>query len=283
MCDECGGGVTRHPHKDINSVYRMLTIRQIVLPALLLLGLLLVGCGTTATGTTAAPMPPTSTPEEPVPTTPATPDPNLPPEPILVQAQAALAHHLSVISSTLILSSSVAIEWEDSSLGCPDPALSYLQVITPGFLLTFADAARTPYAIHTTDTGTPLILCDGGMPIGLPVPAANAPAPTDSSGISFEPDLQAGVPAALATQVQTALAQQLGITTDTLTLVRAEYRDWDDSSMGCPAPDGMYLQVITAGYLLSFESSGETYDLRVTLDGNTIIRCQNGQPQSITE
>ncbi len=267
-------------------MYRMLTIRQIncraliCLPALLL-GLLLVGCGTT--GTTAAPTSPTPTSAEPVPTTPATPDPNMPPEPIIAQAQVALANHLNVISSTLTLSSSLMIEWTDSSLGCPDPARSYLQVITPGFLLTFVDAARTPYAIHTTDAGTPLIWCDAGTPIELQVPAANAHAPTDSSGISFEPDLQAGVPDALAAQVQTALAQQLGVATDTLTLVRAEYRDWEDSSMGCAAPDEMYLQVITAGYLLTFEQGSETYDLRATLDGTTIIRCQNGQPQPIIE
>lgn len=257
------------------------------LPVVLVLVGLLVGCGSAAQSTAATPPPPTRTAtEEPMPTNPPptpTPDPNLPPASITTQAQAALANHLGVITSTLTLSNSTQIAWEDSSLGCPDPAQSYLQVITPGYLLSFVDAARTAYAVHTTDTGTPLILCEEGLPTVLQVPAANAPIPTDTSGVSFEPDLQAGVPDALAAQVQTALANQLGVATDTLTLVRAEYRDWDDSAMGCPAPDGMYLQVITSGYLLSFEANGATYDLRVTLDGNSIIRCQNGQPQSISE
>jgi hypothetical protein len=91
---------------------------------------------------------------------------NAPPE-IVEQARQVLAGHLGVVSTTLTLATSEAREWPDSSLGCPAPGQMYMQVITPGYLLVFNDAAGTAFAVHTNHTGQQLVLCRDEQPVLL--------------------------------------------------------------------------------------------------------------------
>ncbi len=51
-----------------------------------------------------------------------------------------------------------------------------------------------------------------------------------------------------------------------------EPRDWPDSSLGCPQPDMLYAQVITPGYLVVVEVSGEPIEYH-TDDRGTVVRC----------
>ena len=53
--------------------------------------------------------------------------------------------------------------WNSSALGCPDPARGYGQAMVPGYLLVFSDGEQQ-YAVHTSETATPLILCRNGQP-----------------------------------------------------------------------------------------------------------------------
>jgi hypothetical protein len=48
-------------------------------------------------------------------------------------------------------------QWPDSSLGCPQKGVMYLQVITPGFLIELAVGGET-YPYHT-DTEGRVVLC----------------------------------------------------------------------------------------------------------------------------
>jgi hypothetical protein len=48
------------------------------------------------------------------------------------KAVRALADHLDIPVSAITVDSVRAIEWSDSSIGCPQPGQAYLQVITPG-------------------------------------------------------------------------------------------------------------------------------------------------------
>jgi hypothetical protein len=91
---------------------------------------------------------------------------SVPPQ-IVAQARQALADQLGVISTTLTLASSEVREWPDSSLGCPEAGQMYMQVITPGYLLVFADAAGTTYPVHTNETGQQLVLCRDEQPVTL--------------------------------------------------------------------------------------------------------------------
>lgn len=53
-----------------------------------------------------------------------------------------------------------AVEWNDSSLGCPKPGLMYLQVITPGYRVVLAHGDEQA-TYHTSDGERPVVVrCD---------------------------------------------------------------------------------------------------------------------------
>ena len=51
-----------------------------------------------------------------------------------------------------------AVEWGDSSLGCPQPGFMYAQVITPGFKIVL-EADGQQYTYHT-DQDSNVVLCE---------------------------------------------------------------------------------------------------------------------------
>ncbi len=61
------------------------------------------------------------------------------------------------------------VEWSDSALGCPQPGMMYMQVITPGFRVTLEQAGQR-YVLHT-DGGRRAVHCPqpaaGHMPFSL--------------------------------------------------------------------------------------------------------------------
>lgn len=50
-------------------------------------------------------------------------------------AEQDLAAHLGVAVADIVVVEGGNVDWNDSSLGCPEPGRSYLQVITPGYRL----------------------------------------------------------------------------------------------------------------------------------------------------
>ena len=82
------------------------------------------------------------------------------------QAQQVLAERLSVSVNDLALVGDEAVEWADSSLGCPEAGMVYAQVITPGHRITFSHSGNE-YEVHTSgggDSGSPamMVSCEGG-------------------------------------------------------------------------------------------------------------------------
>lgn len=55
-----------------------------------------------------------------------------------------------------------AVEWNDSSLGCPEEGKMYAQVITPGYRIVF----ETPEGrkVYHTDGGDQVVFCESGEP-----------------------------------------------------------------------------------------------------------------------
>lgn len=80
-------------------------------------------------------------------------------------ARAFLARHLEIRADEIELLSVEFETWSDSSLGCPQPGHSYLQVITPGYRMVF-EAGGREYEVHTDRTGRQVVLCTGRMPGG---------------------------------------------------------------------------------------------------------------------
>lgn len=77
-------------------------------------------------------------------------------------AQQALAREMSLQAADTTLITIAPVEWNDGSLGCPKPGMNYLQVITPGYLITL-EAQGQRYEYHTDQRGT-VVRCDQPRP-----------------------------------------------------------------------------------------------------------------------
>ncbi|MEJ2555265.1 MAG: hypothetical protein P8186_03345 [Anaerolineae bacterium] len=73
-------------------------------------------------------------------------------------AREDLARKLGVAPEAIRLVSVEAVEWRDTSLGCPQPGMMYAQVITPGYRVLL-EAKGKKYDYHT-DTGRFVVLCE---------------------------------------------------------------------------------------------------------------------------
>jgi len=181
-----------------------------------------------------------------------------PPPELVSAAQAQLAQYLKASPADLTLQSANAQEWPDGALGCPQDGQLYPQVVTPGFLLIFTDAAQSgQHAVHTGGSAAQMLLCARSRPIDISVKPAAAPA---------GPDARMG---ALA---RAALAKELGVAEADIAVVAVEEAEWRDSSLGCPKPGMNYLQVITPGYKIILEAQGKRYEFHSDADGR-VVRC----------
>jgi len=181
-----------------------------------------------------------------------------PPQDLVRAAQRQLALYLKASPADLPLQSANAKEWPDGALGCPQDGQAYPQVVTPGFLLIFTDAAQSvQYEVHTGGSAAQMLLCAHGQPIDLSTKPAAAPA---------GPDAHMG---ALA---RAALARELALAEADITVVSAEETEWRDSSLGCPKPGMNYLQVITPGYNITLEAHGKRYVYHSD-NNRRVVRC----------
>ena len=71
---------------------------------------------------------------------------------------------------------------------------------------------------------------------------------------------------------QQHLADALGCAEHEITVGQVEAVEWNDSSLGCPQPGMMYMQVITPGYRVTLEQGGQQYIVH-TDGGHRAVRC----------
>jgi len=250
--------------------------------------LALAACGQSSTGGALAPTsapsvaPPTSQPTAVVsPTTQPTAEASTvgpkpggglsvrPPDALVRVAQQRLAAHLKVEMSALILQSANKQDWPDGALGCPKEGVAYPQVVTPGFLLVFTDAAQAQsYAVHTGMDESQMVLCADNQPIELGAGAAQETPGMVNDAAALDADGRRALELARA-----ALAGELGIQPSEVSFVQASPTEWNDSSLGCPKPDQAYLQVITPGYLIVLQAHGRNYEYHTDM-GKRAIRCE---------
>lgn len=86
-------------------------------------------------------------------------------------AREDLAQRLDLAPKGIGVVSVEAVEWSDTSLGCPQPGMAYAQVITPGFRVVLA-VKRQMYKYHT-HAGRFVILCpEQGLDVAPLMPVA---------------------------------------------------------------------------------------------------------------
>ncbi|HSG43454.1 MAG TPA: hypothetical protein VLA72_09900 [Anaerolineales bacterium] len=81
----------------------------------------------------------------------------------------------------------------------------------------------------------------------------------------------------LIEQAKENLAHQLSISITDINLIEAQEVVWSDSSLGCPNPSVMYLQVLTPGYLIRLQALGKQFEFHADQRG-TLINCPNPSP-----
>ena len=72
---------------------------------------------------------------------------------IVTEVTKALSELLSIDSNEIAFKSIAEVQWRNSGLGCPQPGMSYLQVITDGYQIVLT-ANNQEYYFHTRGTDT---------------------------------------------------------------------------------------------------------------------------------
>lgn len=146
--------------------------------------------------------------------------------------------------------------WPNPGLGCPEPGISYDQVITPGYLLRLGIQDEV-FEYHADERGN-FVLCVGGQPA----------VPVEGEGSGMQDNL---VKAAKAD-----LAERLGIEQEEIEVVSVEEVTWRDGSIGCPEPGMAYTQALVNGTRILLEAEGQTYHYH-SGRGAAPFLCENPQ------
>jgi hypothetical protein len=96
---------------------------------------------------------------------------------------------------------------------------------------------------------------------------ADAVEPTSMPSLAGTPSISGD-----AAPVIAAIAADLGVLPESIQVISIESRVWPDSSLGCPQPDMLYAQVVTPGYLVLVEMSGEQIEYH-TDERGSVVRC----------
>lgn len=160
-------------------------------------------------------------------------------------AVATLAADLGVPEDEVLVDTIRAVDWPDSSLGCPQPGQAYLQVVTPGHKITL----RVDGQFHFVHEAR------GKAFVCRRAKAAVA-------GVSPQLELVWSEQALWARQ---DLAGRLGVAVDDIRLVSAESRSWEDSSLGCPVAGETYVPGRVKGYVLTLSHRGKSFTYHTDL------------------
>lgn len=76
------------------------------------------------------------------------------------------------------------------------------------------------------------------------------------------------VPEPILGDVLADAAGRAGVSVDQLEVVRSQFVEWPDGSLGCPLPGELYIQVIVPGYWVEVVGPERTYDYRLDDSGD---------------
>ena len=94
---------------------------------------------------------------------------------------------------------------------------------------------------------------------------------TDTPATPANPDLQNVLPPDVALNVQNQISQTLGVAVEQIQITNVEQKDWPNACLGLPQGDEVCAEVITPGWLLTFNINGQEHKYRVDKTG-TVIR-----------
>ncbi len=171
------------------------------------------------------------------------------------QAQLDLAGRLGLAAEDVEIVSSSKTEMPTGSLGCGQAAATE----APGLIIgdeIVLQAGGKEY-VYRSD-GRWLLPC---RPVPFPGGSERL-AVVGTSTADFK----------VRTLAIADLAERLGIARSAITVKEVVEAQWRDSSLGCPQPGMMYLQVITPGYQIVLEANGKTYTYHTSR--SQVVLCE---------
>jgi hypothetical protein len=93
---------------------------------------------------------------------------------------------------------------------------------------------------------------------------------SDTSPTQVNPALENAIPPDVALNVQNQISATMGFAVKDIQLKQVEKKDWPNSCLGLPEGNEACAQVVTPGWLLTFNISGKEYKYRVDQTGNII-------------
>jgi hypothetical protein len=166
------------------------------------------------------------------------------------RAIAALADELHVRRDRILVDTVQALNWPDSSIGCPKPGMAYLQVVTPGYRVILRAEGQI-YTVH--EAGDRAFLCRH---------VAHAGVTAHEYKLAFGRQM---------TAARDDLAKRLSVEPGEIRTVSAVPEAWSDTSLGCPEPGIEYARTVTDGWVLTLRYRDRNYTYHA--DSSRAIPC----------
>lgn len=166
------------------------------------------------------------------------------PETAVALAKEDLAERSGVAVGKIAVLRVEAVEWPDTSLGCPLPGKMYAQVITPGYSIILKVGGEQ-YEYHSDKEGRQLVLCRDDRER---IEALRSMVSPEKAIASAREDL----------------ARRLGIPVGEVTVVSVVGDEFPASNLGCPCPKCPELPIpaIVTGQRITLAAQGKSYEYR---------------------
>jgi hypothetical protein len=175
------------------------------------------------------------------------------------------------VAGTPVVREARAVDWPDTSLGCPEKGKSYAQVVTPGFKVLLQLNTKV-YRVHVGDGRA--VVC------GKPLERRRARKQPERVPKPEETEITGEVPEDILDAILDDLTQRTDAEANAIQQLRAESHRWSDGSLGCPKPGEVYTQVPVDGYRVVLEYDDQQYDYRVTKRGYFFL-CEGSPTREI--
>lgn len=157
-----------------------------------------------------------------------------------------LAAELNVPRDTIRVDTIRAVDWPDSSIGCPQPDQAYLQVITPGHKISLRVDERF-YFVHEANGRA--FVCKRRKPA--------------VGGVTEKRELVWGPQ---AVEARKDLAARLGVDESQVKIAAVQGTTWPDASLDCPEQGVEYEPGEVEGYILRLRHGQRDYTYHTDLD-----------------
>ena len=162
------------------------------------------------------------------------------------------------------------------------PIFLLVAILLSIVLVACAGAPASPLAPTPASTSAPTVIPQLSV---TPIPTTTtSPTPAVSPESTTIPIMSPiEIPTELQPYAESAIqiaAEALGVDPDDVTILSIQSATGRNSSLGCPKPGFMYLQVITPGYLVKVEVAGQQHEVHMNERGHGVL-CTSNQIKQI--